>query len=125
MKKYILILLFSAFSFSQEGLVCSNEDYSFSIYRNNDQLIVNSKELGLCQEDNILIFNFENNTTFSITSYNQYNCKGLSLFTPFKKQLGLFKNKLISIELINGITKKSILYILKEEEQGYFFEPKE
>lgn len=120
MKKILLILLFTSFSFSQKNLICIKDDISFSIEKTDNAITINSKGLAFCQENNILTFVFENNTTFSITSWNKYNCSGLSLFNPFKKQMALFKNKLISIELTNGITKKTILYVLKEDEKDFF-----
>lgn len=123
MKKFILILLFTVYGYSQtEKLICIESNKSFAVFKKENKLFVYSKGLSLCQNENEIVFTFDDNSVFKITSYNEYNCDGLSIFYPFKKQWNRFNKKVISIELINGIVGNSILYTLTESEQSFFID---
>jgi hypothetical protein len=123
MKKLILIFLFTVYGYSQTvKLICIDKNKSFAVCKKENKLFVYSDGLAICQNENEITFTFDDNSKFKIMSFNDYNCDGLSIFYPFKKQWALFKKKVISIELLNGITRNSILYILTDSEQSFFID---
>jgi hypothetical protein len=88
-------------------------------------IIVNSTTKSLCSENNVLIFLFEDQSKFQITSFNPYDCSGFSMYMPFEKNMNMFDKKLTAIRLTNGITNETMTYTLTDEDKKYFIEYRE
>ena len=77
--------------------------------------------IGNCDENDILIFLFEDDTKLQITSWNKFNCEGKAYFNLTESDLDLLKAKNITaIRFNNGYTSNSLTYNMKKEEQGFF-----
>lgn len=84
-------------------------------------IIVKSAGIGSCNEKDQLIFLFEDGTKYSMTSWNDFNCKGSSWFDLYKKEFNQFNTKKVThIRFTNGRSYDSFTYTLKPDEQEYF-----
>jgi hypothetical protein len=97
------------------GLEIKNGDVVYSGIR------VGSAGIGTCNEKDQLIFLFEDGTKYTITSWNDFNCKGNSWFDLYHKEFNNFNTKKVThIRFVNGRSYDSFTYQLKPDEQGYF-----
>jgi len=84
-------------------------------------LIIGMAGLGNCNENNTLIFLFDNGEKLTLKSWNKFNCKGTSYFSIGTKNIETLKASPISkIRLTNGSTYKS--YTHEVEQKNYFIE---
>ena len=89
------------------------------IAQNN--LILKNIGIGNCDENDTLIFLFEDDTKITITSWNKFNCEGKAYFDLTEDDLEMLKTKRISaIRFNNGYSYESLTYNLKKEEKGFF-----
>ena len=84
-------------------------------------LSVRSAGIGSCVENNSLIFLFEDSTKVTLTSWNDFNCKGNSYFDLRGKEFEKFSTKKIkAIRFQNGRTYETYTYVLMPEQKDYF-----
>lgn len=80
-----------------------------------------SAGIGTCNEKDQLIFLFEDGTKYSMTSWNEFNCKGNSWFDLYSKEFDKLNTKKVThIRFTNGRSYDSFTYTLKPDEMGYF-----
>jgi len=80
-----------------------NKDVKFT------DLNVKMVGLGNCNENNELIFLFENGNKIKLTSWNDFNCEGYSFFSIGKSEMEMLKkHKISKIRLTNGKGLKAI-----------------
>jgi hypothetical protein len=84
-------------------------------------LIVKNVGIGNCDENDEMIFLFEDGTKITITSWNKFNCEGKVYFDLSNNELDMLKSKNVTaIRFKNGYSSDSLTYSLKKEEQGFF-----
>ena len=77
--------------------------------------------IGNCDENDSLIFLFEDDTKLEISMWNKFNCESKAYFNLSDNELELLKTKNITaIRFNNGYSYNSLTYNLKKEEQGFF-----
>lgn len=77
--------------------------------------------IGNCDENDSLIFLFEDDTKLEISMWNKFNCESKAYFNLTESDLDLLKTKKITaIRFNNGYTYNSLTYNLKKEEKGFF-----
>tara|TARA_R110002167_G_scaffold243070_3_gene448643 strand:- start:830 stop:1315 length:486 start_codon:yes stop_codon:yes gene_type:complete len=82
-----------------------------------------AKMVGLesCNENNSLIFLFENGEKFTLKSWNKFNCKGNAYFTLSKANIEMLKvNSISKVRITNGKSYKS--YTAEITYKNYFIE---
>lgn len=82
-----------------------------------------AKMVGLesCNEDNTIIFLFENGKKFSLESFNKFNCKGTAYFRLSESNIKLLKTLPISkVRIKNGRSLKN--YTSEIKYKTYFIE---
>jgi hypothetical protein len=82
-----------------------------------------AKMVGLesCNENNSLIFLFENGEKFTLKSWNKFNCKGNAYFTLSKANIEMLKvNSISKVRITNGKSYKS--YTAEIEYKNYFID---
>lgn len=121
------------YAFFKQKLVCSNDNKTgfvvrISLNMNNsvaeyNGFTIKSVGIGGCVENSSVIFLFEDSTKLSLTSWNDFNCDGMSYFDIRKNSFDeLSSKKIKAIRFTNGRTHDSYTYILNEKERGYFIE---
>jgi hypothetical protein len=77
--------------------------------------------IGNCDENDGLIFLFDDDTKLEITMWNKFNCESKAYFNLTESDLEMLKSKKVTaIRFNNGYTYNSLTYNLKKEEQGFF-----
>ena len=77
--------------------------------------------IGNCDENDGLIFLFNDDTKLEITMWNKFNCESKAYFNLTESDLEMLKSKKVTaIRFNNGYTYNSLTYNLKKEEQGFF-----
>ena len=123
------------YAFGSKMLICSEtgeKGFKIRISWDNkkgkvsyNSLVVFFLGTGNCNENNELIFLFEDNTKYSLKSWNEWNCNGTSYFDSYHKSFDKLNTKKIKvIRFINGRTLDSYTYTLLEKEQSFFIEAK-
>jgi len=87
-------------------------------------LLVRFENIGNCNENNKLIFLFEDDTKLTLDSWNDFNCKGVAYFDLNGTSLPKLQKKIKSIMFQNGRTYDSITIDVPESEQDYFIQVK-
>jgi hypothetical protein len=81
--------------------------------------IVQMVGLEKCNENNKLIFLFEDGSKITMDSWNKFNCKGTAYFSLSKQHLEELKTKVISkVRITNGRSFKS--YTAEVTQKSYF-----
>lgn len=123
------------YAFGSKSLICSeNGKKGFSIRitwkiknKNVDYqgLNIKSVDIGNCNENDELLFLFDDNSKFSMKSWNKFNCDGDSYFDLYSKNLDDFSSKKVAaIRFVNGRSFESYTYKLTDKEQSYFIDAK-
>lgn len=100
---------------------------SFQMYMGNvvyDGLCVVSDRIGTnCVEKSNLIFLFDDDTKTYVNSWNEYNCKGISIMdkTKLLDEADMHK-KVVAIRFTNGIGGENLTFKVPENSQTYFNE---
>ncbi len=115
--------------FPSSKIVCANEDkskgFSLSAFIESNLTIKDLKvkmvNIGSCVEKNEMIILFDDDTKLTLTSWNDFNCKGDAWFTISKKDVEQLSSKKIKkVRLTNGRSYESYTGELKSEDQDYF-----
>lgn len=86
-----------------------------------DGLICKSVGIGGCNDEDSLIFLFSDDTKFTITSWNKFNCDGNAYFNLTHSQHAeLSTKKLKAVRFTNGRSFESLTHIVTEIESTYF-----
>jgi len=89
-------------------------------------LTVISAGIGNCMEKDELIFLFEDDSKYSLKSWQDFNCAGKSYFDLYGKFFDEFNSKKIkAIRLTNGRSYESYTYKPTSTEASYFIEVKQ
>lgn len=100
---------------------------SFQMYMGNvvyDGLNVVSDRIGTsCVDKSNLIFLFDDDTKTYVNSWNDYNCKGISIMdkTKLLDEADMHK-KVVAIRFTNGIGGENFTFKVPENSQTYFNE---
>jgi hypothetical protein len=123
------------YAYGDHVLLCSNDGkdgFSISIVWSvvRDKWLPDSavyiglyskSNVGTCYEKDKLVFLFEDDTRFDLTSWNSFNCEGKSYYDYEKEALRKLGSKLVkAIRFTNGRSGESFTYILRESEKAYF-----
>jgi len=114
-------------------MVCAKQDRKtgFSVsafldYNNGDvavdELKIRMVNIGGCSENTEIIILFTDSTKITLTSWNEFNCKGdawFKLSKPDKEKLSTVKKKKIKVQ--NGRTYESYTHTLVED-NDYFIQ---
>jgi hypothetical protein len=77
--------------------------------------------IGSCDENDVLIILFEDDTKITLTAWNKFNCEGNAYFDFSDSQLTeLSTKKVNTIRFSNGRSHESLTVTLKEDEKDYF-----
>jgi hypothetical protein len=118
--------------YPSKTLICQDKaigvgfSVSFSIKGNTDNEIeingISVKVIGLeCVEKTELLFLFEDNSKLSITSWNEFNCKGNAWYQLSSKQISELSTKEIKkIRVTNGRNYKSYTHEIENDDKNYF-----
>jgi hypothetical protein len=118
--------------FAQKKLICANVEKTkgFTITPSfksdsgkmiNNGFICKNVNIGSCDENDNLIFLFEDDSKMTMTSWNKFNCEGNVYFDLSEDQLKqLSSKKITTVRFTNGRTYESLTYKLKETERDYF-----
>jgi hypothetical protein len=118
--------------FSSKKLICSNPEKTkgFTITPNfkkvdNDMvengLILSNVNIGNCDENDQLIFLFDDDSKITLTSWNKFNCDGKAYFDISDEQFNILSSKLIkTIRFINGYKYETFTYSLEISQKDYF-----
>jgi hypothetical protein len=118
--------------FPQKKLICANSEKTkgFTISPNfkpkNETFSFNgfickNVNIGNCDENDSLIFLFEDDTKITLTSWNKFNCEGNVYIEFSQDDLSQLSTKRINaIRFTNGYSHESLTYSLKEDEKGFF-----
>jgi hypothetical protein len=87
----------------------------------NNGFICKNVNIGSCDENDTLIFLFEDDSKMTLTAWNKFNCEGNAYFDFTADQLALLSTKKTNtIRFTNGRTYESLTYNLKDAEKDYF-----
>jgi hypothetical protein len=118
--------------FPEKKLICANAEKTkgFTISPNfkakngtfiNAGFICKNVNIGSCDENDSLIFLFEDETKMTLTSWNKFNCEGNAYFEFSDDDLKELSTKKISaIRFSNGRSYESLTYTLKDAEKDFF-----
>jgi len=117
--------------FCKDRLICSNPQKTkgFVITQNfkmENGVIVNNGftcknvNIGNCDENDSLIFLFEDDSKVTLTAWNKFNCEGNAYFDVTDDQLKEFSlKKITTIRFTNGRTFDSYTYTLTTVQKDY------
>jgi len=122
-----------SYAFPSRKIVCIDEvnkrGFNVSFFMDvvngkcsTSDLQVKTVRIGTCNENNTIVFLFEDGTKLSLKSWNKFNCEGDSWFrvsNSDKEKLSTIKIKKIMVE--NGRSYESYTHELKED-QDYFIQ---
>jgi hypothetical protein len=118
--------------FSKKKLICSNAEKTkgFTIYPSfkkvdNDLeqngLILSNVNIGNCDENDQLIFLFDDDSKIILTSWNKFNCDGNAYFNISDQQFDSLTNKLIkTIRFVNGYKYETFTHSLEIIQKDFF-----
>lgn len=129
--KNIVEMTDKVYFYPSRKMICASQDKSigFSIsvlFKDNGSLatdlIVKTVNIGLCSEQNKIIFLFEDLTKISIVSWNEFNCKGNAWFVLSNlDKTNLANKKIKKIKFENGKSYESYTYDVIEN-NDYFIQ---
>jgi len=122
-----------SYAFASRRIVCIDEvnkrGFNVSFFMDvvngkcsTSDLQVKTVRIGTCNENNTIVFLFEDGTKLSLKSWNKFNCDGDSWFRVTdneKERLSTIKIKKIMVQ--NGRSYESYTHELKED-QDYFIQ---
>ena len=118
--------------FAEKKMICSNDAKTkgFTITPNfkakaggfdNNGFICKNVNIGSCDENDTLIFLFDDSTKITLSMWNKFNCEGKVYVSFSADELELLKTKKVSaIRFSNGRTYDTLTYTMKETEKDYF-----
>jgi hypothetical protein len=118
--------------FSQKKLICANasktQGFTITPKLKSEEgsiilsgLMCENVNIGNCDENDKLIFLFEDNTKITLISFNKFNCKGNAYFDFENGQLSeLSTKKIKDIRFSNGYSFESLTVSLRQDQQDYF-----
>jgi hypothetical protein len=118
--------------FSEKKLICANAKKtkgftiapSFKVENGkiaNSGFLCENVNIGNCDENDSLIFLFNDNSKLELTSWNKFNCEGNVYFSFSESDLAeLSSKKVNTIRFNNGYSYESLTVTLKKEQQNYF-----
>jgi hypothetical protein len=118
--------------FAKKKLICSNAEKTkgFTIYPSfkkvdNDLeqngLILSNVNIGNCDENDQLIFLFDDDSKIILTSWNKFNCDGNAYFNISDQQFDYLSNKLIkTIRFVNGYKYETFTHNLEIIQKDFF-----
>lgn len=123
------------YAFGSKSLMCSEDGkkgFLVSISWDNKSgkitysgITVVSAGIGTCNQNDELIFLFEDDTKFSFRSWNDFNCEGRSYFDLKHKSFDEFNTKKVkALRFTNGRSYDSYTYNILPKEQSFFIEAK-
>ncbi|WP_396137536.1 hypothetical protein [Flavobacterium sp.] len=87
----------------------------------NNGFICKNVNIGNCDENDSLIFLFEDDSKITITQWNKFNCQGNAYFNLTDNEFKQLSTKKVSaIRFTNGSTYESLTYSLEDAEKDYF-----
>lgn len=113
-------------------LICSNLEKTkgftinpnFKRVENNLQengLILKNVNIGNCDENDQLIFLFDDDSKITLKSWNKFNCDGNAYFDLSNEDFNSLNSKLIkTIRFVNGFKNDTFTYNLKTIEKDFF-----
>lgn len=118
--------------FAEKKLICANDAKTkgFTITPNfkaedgsvvNNGFLCKNVNIGSCDENDTLIFLFDDSSKMTLSMWNKFNCEG-NVYVDFSSdELEMLKTKKVSvIRFSNGRTYDNLTYTLKPTEQDYF-----
>jgi hypothetical protein len=118
--------------FAEKKLICANDAKTkgFTITPNfkakdggfdNNGFLCKNVNIGTCDENDSLIFLFEDSSKITLSMWNKFNCEG-NVYVDFSsEELELLKTKKVTaIRFSNGRSYDTLTYNLKPSEQDYF-----
>lgn len=132
-KKQVDEMTDKSYAFPSRKIVCIDEvnkrGFNVSFFMDvvngkclTSDLQVKTVGIGTCNENNTIVFLFEDGTKLSLKSWNKFNCEGDSWFRVSdndKEKLSTIKIKKIMVE--NGRSYESYTHELKED-QDFFIQ---
>jgi hypothetical protein len=118
--------------FAEKKIICANAEKTkgFTISPNfkakngalvNAGFMCKNVNIGSCDENDSLIFLFEDETKMTLTSWNKFNCEGNAYFEFSDDDLKQLSTKKINaIRFSNGRSYESLTYTLKDVEKDFF-----
>jgi hypothetical protein len=104
-----------------QGFVITNSFKGVDGKLEQNGIILKNIGIGNCDENDELIFLFDDESKITITSWNKFNCEGKVYFNLRDSEYDLLKSKKVTaIRFKNGYSYESLTYTLKKEEQGFF-----
>ena len=104
-----------------QGFVITNSFKGVDGKLEQNGIILKNIGIGNCDENDELIFLFDDESKITITSWNKFNCEGKVYFNLKDSEYDLLKSKKVTaIRFKNGYSYESLTYTLKKEEQGFF-----
>ena len=105
----------------KQGFVITNSFKGVDGKLEQNGIILKNIGIGNCDENDELIFLFDDESKITITSWNKFNCEGKVYFNLKDSEYDLLKSKKVTaIRFKNGYSYESLTYTLKKEEQGFF-----
>jgi hypothetical protein len=104
-----------------QGFVITNSFKGVDGKLQQNGIILKNIGIGSCDENDELIFLFEDDSKITITSWNKFNCDGKAYFSFSDSNYDLLKSKKVkAIRFKNGYSYESLTYSLTKEEQSFF-----
>ena len=104
-----------------QGFVITNSFKGVDGKLEQNGIILKNIGIGNCDENDELIFLFDDESKITITSWNKFNCEGKVYFNLKDSEYDLLKSKKVTaIRFKNGYSYESLTYTLNKEEQGFF-----
>ena len=104
-----------------QGFVITNSFKGVDGKLEQNGIILKNIGIGNCDENDELIFLFDDESKITITSWNKFNCEGKVYLNLKDSEYDLLKSKKVTaIRFKNGYSYESLTYTLKKEEQGFF-----
>ena len=104
-----------------QGFVITNSFKGVDGKLEQNGIILKNIGIGNCDENDELIFLFDDESKITITSWNKFNCEGKVYFNLKDSEYDLLKSKKVTaIRFKNGYSYESLTYTLKKEEQVFF-----
>jgi hypothetical protein len=104
-----------------QGFVITNSFKGVDGKLQQNGIILKNIGVGSCDENDELIFLFEDDSKITITSWNKFNCDGKAYFSFSDSNYDLLKSKKVkAIRFKNGYSYESLTYSLTKEEQSFF-----
>jgi hypothetical protein len=86
-------------------------------------ITIKSFGVGTCVENSVLFFLFEDESKFTVESWNRYNCEGVSTMDLFGKYLfEITQKKVKALRFQNGRNHENYTYDVPELDQSFFLE---